>query len=502
MDPLDPLYGQAPRYQARRGDIFWILSDTERRGVAVDETVYRIWEAFDGRPTDRVIAALRSEAGFSPCLVESTAKVLARAGLLVPSQPLVSLDRPPARAPSTSRSFPLVSVIVVAGRQARVHLETCLPSVLAQTYPSLEVIVVDNHTTDDSVAFITGSYPQIELIRSSEPLGFGAANNLAMEWAHGEFFFLLNDDTEVEPDCIAECVRTMARSGRTAVVVPKMKLFYLRDFINSMGTSVHANGESYDNFTGYLDVGQFDDTDQVFTACFGAALLRRAVVEQIGYIDEDYLFYYEDSDWSFRARLAGYDIVAASRATVYHKFNATISTLPSAFKAKLVAHNRLRFVWKSFSLARAVKYTWLYREEDCRKVALAEKRGRREIAEAYRQGWRGWLRSLPGLALARRRTRRLRQPSFSEDAIFHLAEAMPPPAMYGPHPVISVPHIRNHYMRLEMFKPRSPSSADDLAGVSAPAAVASPPPLEVARRALRKEGIPGLLKQAWRYVRC
>jgi cellulose synthase/poly-beta-1,6-N-acetylglucosamine synthase-like glycosyltransferase len=211
--------------------------------VALDDTVYRIWAAFDGRPTDRVMETLLADADVPAGLARSTAKVLARAGLLVPSRPLSSLSRASTSPTSDLRSPLPVSVIIVAGREARVHLETCLPSVVAQTYPDLEVILVDNQTTDDSAAFTRENYPQVELIHSSEPLGFGAANNLAMEQAHGELLFLLNDDTELEPDCIAECVRTMAQSDDVAAVVPKMKLFYLRNFINSMGTSVHANGE-------------------------------------------------------------------------------------------------------------------------------------------------------------------------------------------------------------------------------------------------------------------
>lgn len=502
MDPLDALYLQSPSYRPKHNGVFWIFSDERGHGIAVDDLVFGIWEAFDGRPTDRVVKMLMNEAGVSSGFVESAAKVLARAGLLVPSQPLVSLDSPSAPAAAPMNSPPLVSVIIVAGREAQPHLATCLPSVLAQTYSNLEVILVDNQTTDESVEFTKENYPQIEIIQTPRPLGFGAANNLAMEHARGGFLFLLNDDTEMETDCVAKCVRLMAQRDRVAVVAPKMKLFYLRDFINSMGTSVHANGESYDNFTGYLDVGQFDETDQVFTACFGAALLRRSVVEQIGQIDEDYVFYYEDSDWSFRARIAGYDIVAAPYATVYHKFNATMNTLPSAFKAKLVAHSRLRFIWKNLDLERALRFTWLYRAADCRNAALAKKRDQHETAEAYRQGWRQWWRSTPRLALARYRTRRLRQPPFTDSAVFELAQGMPPPAMCGPHPVISASLIRDHYAHLGMFSPSSSSPTTALPSQPTRAAPHSRSLRQTARRLVQEEGVRGLMEQVWRYLRC
>lgn len=502
MDPLDPLYNQAPGFTAQRGDLFWIVSDEEGRGVVLDDPVYDVWAAFDGRSTDLVLEELCGEAGVTSRFVESTAKVLARAGVLQTSQPLGSLNLASGSSRPTPSSSPLVSVIIVAGREARGHLESCLPSVLGQTYPNLEVMLVDNQTTDDSAAYVRSTFPEIDVIRLSQSVGFGAANNLAMEQARGELFFLLNDDTEMEPHCVAECVRAMAQSGSIAAVVPKMKLFYLRDFINSMGTSVHANGISYDNFTGYLDVGQFDETDQVFTACFGAVLLRGSVVDEIGDIDEAYVYYYEDSDWSFRARVAGYDIVAAPGATVYHKFNATMNTLPSAFKARLVTRNRLRFIWKNVDLGRALRFTRLYRDEDCRRIALAVKRGEEEVAKAYRRGWREWLFSLPGLALTRCRTRRLRKTIFDDDAAFELAGDMPPPAMHGPYPVISRSLIRNHYMQLERFKPSSSAPTGDTPVVSRAKALDAPSILQVTRDVLREKGVRGLMEQAWRYLRC
>ena len=143
----------------------------------------------------------------------------------------------------------------------------------------------------------------MRVLPTPEPLGFGGANNFAMKQAAGELFLMVNEDTEMEPGCVAECVRVMRRSDRIAVVAPKMKLFYMRDFFNSMGNSLHPNGQSHDNFIGFLDVGQFDDTQQVFAACFGAAMVRRSVIDEIGYMDEKYFVYYDDADWSLRARI-------------------------------------------------------------------------------------------------------------------------------------------------------------------------------------------------------
>ncbi len=500
-DQLDNLYKQNSDYSAKHDGTFWILSDANGWGLACDEPVYRVWKAFDGRPTDQVIDTLSTKIGVSAAFIESTAKVLTRAGMLIPSMSLPSIAHVPSTDLSQLESLPLVSVIILASRQARGHLEACLPSVIAQTYPNLEIILVDNQTTDDSVEFTKENFPQVKIISTPPGLGFGGANNYAMKRAKGDFFFLVNEDTEMEPDCMAECVKVMARSDKIAIAAAKMKLFYMRAFINSLGNSTHSNGKSHDNFIGYLDVGQFDDTDHVFTACFGAAMLRRSVVEEIGYMDERYFVYFDDVDWAFRARIHGYDVVAAPRAIVYHKFNATVDTLGSMFKLGLTIHNRLRFAWKNFDINRAWQFMQLYRDEDRRVMVWAKERDMYDVIKTYRETRRKWLLSLPEIALSRWRTRRSRHPDFSDDAVFALADSIPRPVMYGRYPVIIAPVVRDHYMKLEIFKPHSPPAPKDLIPSFAPETADVLSLADKARMALKEKGIGGLLKEIRNYVR-
>ncbi|MGD2040988.1 MAG: glycosyltransferase family 2 protein, partial [Anaerolineae bacterium] len=411
-DPLDIRYTANPEYQTEHDGTYWLLASPTGWGIALDQWTFEVWSAFDGRPTDEVIASLVLAPGSTTALLHSTTKVLARMGLLCPSQPL-----PPPPTPSPAQTAPLgrtplITIIVLAGRNARSHLETCLPSLMAQNYPNLELLLVDNQTTDDSVAFTRANYPQVRILSTGAPLGFDAANNRGIAAARGEFYLLLNDDTELEPDCIAECMTVMARSEQFAAVVPKMKLFYLRQFINSIGNSLYPSGLSCDNMVGYLDVGQFDNTHQVFSACFGAVLLRRSVIEEIGPLDEQYAFYFEDMDWSYRAQLRGYQIVAAPRAVVYHRFNATMQTLATTFKTGLIARNRLRFIWKNLNIGRAIRLTWIYARESLRHMLWARQHGQEKIAHTYRTSWGQWLVSWPRLLADRRRTRRSRYAGF------------------------------------------------------------------------------------------
>ncbi len=499
-DPLDPLYKQNRDYRAQHDSTFWILSDANGWGLACNEQVYRIWSAFDGRPTREVIANVSAQIRVSAAFVESTAKVLARAGMLIPSQPLTPVAHVPSNDISDLGPFPLVSIIILASRQAREHLETCLPSVLGQTYPNLEVILVDNQTTDDSAAFTQREFPQVKVLSTPKPMWFSDANNYAMKQAQGEFFFLVNEDTELEPDCIAECVRVMTRSDRVAVVAPKMKLFYMRAFYNSMGNSVQADGNAHDNFIGYLDVGQFDGTDQVFAACFGAAMLRRSVLKEIGYMDEEFPIYYSDTDWSFRARICGYEVVAAPKAVVYHKFNATVGTMASTFKLGLVNYARLRFAWKNLDFRRACKIAWLHFKGDLGGFLWARHQGMDEAAATFVKSRLQWVRAWPKTLKARWQTRRLRRLPFSDSGAAALTEGIPRPAMWGAYPVLSTPFIRDHYMRLEPFKPESPPAAEDLVVTGWP----MPPPvknqLKGAWRVLRQQGPRGFVTETRNYV--
>lgn len=499
MDPLADYYTLNSTYSAQHDGTFWLLSDAAGWGVALDEPAYRIWSSFDGRATADIIPALQTGLGVSGAFIETTVKVLARGGLLQSVSPLPPLPRPAPIAIETLSRLPLVSIIILASRQAREHLETCLPSVLAQTYPHLEIILVDNQTTDDSVAFTRENFPQVKILSTPQPLGFGGANNLAMKQAQGEFFFLVNEDTEMDSACIAECVKVALSRETIAVVAPKMKLFYMRAFFNSMGNSIHKDAHSYDNFIGYLDVGQFDTLDQVFTVCFGAALLSRKAVEHIGYMDEDYFVYYDDVDWSLRAWIYGYEAVAAPQAVIYHKFNATVNTLASTFRLRLITYNRRRYAWKNFSPRQARKMLRVYRAEDRHNLTLAKRQQQREIVAIYRECQRRWWTALPKLSLARWRMRQARSPHYDENRTMALCAAIPRPTMYGKYPVIHAQVIRNHYMKLDIFSPTLPTAPEDAQVTSPPISVE--PWSHKVRRVWKTQGPVGLLKETVRYLR-
>jgi GT2 family glycosyltransferase len=497
VDPLSARYRRARDTEPHFDGTFWLLTWGQRTGIALDEAVYRVWRAFDGRLTAAALPEATTEGGTDAPFVESTTKVLARAGVLSPEKPLAPITTVSPIPVDAGSPLPLVTVVILASRQARPHLETCLPSVAAQTYPQLEILLVDNQTTDDSVSFAADGYPQITIIPTGAPLGFAAANNLAIRQAQGDLLMLINEDTELASDCVAECVRVAVGAPQAAIVAPKMRLFHMRRFLNSMGTSVFPDGRACDNFVGYLDVGQFDGTREVFAACFGAAMLRRSAVEALGVLDERYHFYYEDLDWAYGARLRGYDVIAAPRAVAYHKFSATISGLGSTFKERMAARNRLLFVWKNLDFARARRLTRLYRLEDRLKTVRAKHAGRMDLVVAYRRSVLDWVRSWPSLASARMQRRSSRHSATADDDAFALTDGVPEPALYIHYPIISASNVRGHYMRLDRFRPETPWQPQE----AAPAADQAPSLGSKVRSTLTHRGLRGLVGASRDYAR-
>ena len=203
------------------------------------------------------------------------------------------------------------------------HLDVCLGSLAHQTYDDLEVILVDNGSTDGSVAHVRTHFPWVRVLAQRENIGFCGGNNIGIRASSGEFVALLNNDTEAEPDWLEELHRVMVSSSDVGCCDSKVSLFEQRDVIDTVG-GLYSIAGSVER-RGYLqkDNGQFDRVTDVFTAVGSAVMYRRDMLEQVGLLDEDFYFGYEDVDLSFRAHLSGYRCVNVPLARVHHKVSAS-----------------------------------------------------------------------------------------------------------------------------------------------------------------------------------
>ena len=203
------------------------------------------------------------------------------------------------------------------------YLPPCFNALRSQTYPHLEIILVDNGSTDSSVALTRRDFPDVKIIELGHNLGLTGAINRGIEQAEGEIIVPLNNDTEVTPGWAQALIEALEAYPEAGIVACKMLLFDERDKLHSAGDGFGINGIPINRGVWQKDEGQFDDDTYIFGGCGGAVAYRRAMLDEIGLFDEELFMYLEDVDLNWRAQLAGYRAVFAPRAIVYHHLSAT-----------------------------------------------------------------------------------------------------------------------------------------------------------------------------------
>jgi len=214
-----------------------------------------------------------------------------------------------------------VSVIIVTWNHAS-DLPACLEALAAQTYPDLEVIVVDNASQDGSATWVRAHYPLVRMLEQTQNLGFAAGFNRGVALARGEWVLSVNPDLTPAPDFVRQLVQAASAGPRLGMAAPKLLRADNRQRLDSTGLFLDRRRRPYDRGQMQVDDGQYDLALDVFGACGAAALYRRAMLEDISvrgeFFDEDFFAYGEDADLSWRARLRGWCCCYAPQAVAYH----------------------------------------------------------------------------------------------------------------------------------------------------------------------------------------
>lgn len=232
-----------------------------------------------------------------------------------------------------------VSAIVV-NWNGTPHLDTCFRSLLGQTLPGVEVIMVDNGSIDGSVDLVRARFGDaVRVVTLPDNIGYGAALNVGIRAARGRYLFALNNDTELDLGCLAALHTAAERHPEAGSFAPKILAFDDRRCIDNVGHLLYADGLSRGRGRLEADRGQYDRDEEIllFSGC--AVLLRREMLADIGLFDEDLFAYCEDTDLGLRAQLGGWRCRAVPNAIVYHKYSAS-SAHYSPMKAFLVERNR------------------------------------------------------------------------------------------------------------------------------------------------------------------
>jgi GT2 family glycosyltransferase len=243
---------------------------------------------------------------------------------------------------------PRASIIIV-NWNGLAHLPNCLDSLAAQTFRDFEVILVDNGSEDDSVAFVGERYPWVRVVPLQKNTGFASGNNHGFAQARGDYVVVLNNDTRAEPDWLRILIDVADAHPEAGMVGCRICSFADPDIIDSIGMGICLDGMSRGRFRNRrwseLSLGAVEEI--LFpSAC--AALYKRAMLEDVGFFDDEFFAYAEDSDLGLRGRLAGWKAVLATQAVVYHKYSQTSGSL-SPFKVYLVERNHYWVALKNFS---------------------------------------------------------------------------------------------------------------------------------------------------------
>jgi GT2 family glycosyltransferase len=217
----------------------------------------------------------------------------------------------------------LLASVVIPNWNGIQHLSGCLDALRAQTYRNVEIILVDNGSTDGSQAFVRKQYPEVQLVALDRNLGLTGGNNAGIRVATGEILVSLNNDTEVEPGFVEALVDALVDHPEAGMAAAKMRLFDRRDTIHSAGDGYGTDGIPYNRGVWQRDEGQFDEPGWIFGGCGGAVAYRRDMLDQVGLFDESFFMYCEDVDLNWRAQLGGWRCWYTPEAIVYHKLSAT-----------------------------------------------------------------------------------------------------------------------------------------------------------------------------------
>jgi hypothetical protein len=218
--------------------------------------------------------------------------------------------------------MPRVSAIVV-NWNAREDTRECIESLIKSDYPGLDIILVDNASSDGSVQYLRSLFSGITILENSTNERFARGSNKGMRFALDrgtQYVFLLNNDAVVEEATIGRLVGALEASSSIGFVGPKILYFSKRDVIWSAGGEVNFwTGITRHRGIREKDNGRYNDSVEVgyLTGC--ALMAKRELVEKIGLLDPSYYIYGEDADWCLRASKAGFKIVYVPDARVWHK---------------------------------------------------------------------------------------------------------------------------------------------------------------------------------------
>jgi GT2 family glycosyltransferase len=250
--------------------------------------------------------------------------------------------------------------VVILNWNGITHLREFLPSVLASTWPNLDIIVGDNGSTDGSIEFLKSRFPSVRVIKNDQNYGFTGGYNRVLQQVDADYLVLLNSDVEVHANWIEPVIALMESDSMIAAAAPKIKAFAQKDHFEHAG----AAGGFIDCF-GYPfcrgrmfyeieeDKGQYEQSDEVFWASGAAMFVKKQYWVAAGGFDERFFAHMEEIDLCWRLKNMGLKVMYCAESEVYHVGGGTLNT-ENPFKTYLNFRNNLLLLKNNLPFWRSV----------------------------------------------------------------------------------------------------------------------------------------------------
>ncbi|MBQ7563710.1 MAG: glycosyltransferase family 2 protein [Lachnospiraceae bacterium] len=239
--------------------------------------------------------------------------------------------------------------VIIPNYNGLKFIENCLLSISKQTLSNFDTIVVDNDSTDGSAELIRERFPWVHLIRLKKNYGFARAANEGIRHSEAEYVVLLNNDTVVNKNFIENLYKAIDNKKDVFSYQAKMVNLYNKEVMDSAGDLYCMFGWAF-SVGKDKPVSEFTKDRAIFSACGGAAIYRRSILDEIGLFDERHFCYLEDVDLGYRARLFGYQNRFCPDAVVYHAGSGTTGSRHNPFKVRLSAGNNIFLIYKNMPL--------------------------------------------------------------------------------------------------------------------------------------------------------